>query len=137
MMEMIRRLKADLNPASNSADSKRTSTSVDSMDIGQEEEEGTTAQPTQAGETVPVTPPSTTDTTTTTTMELGEKEGLADIDMRKMSEVRALFCSYGKIEINCDAQLFEGGMMLNLAGIDFSCPVCTELLYKPVTIPYD
>jgi len=30
-------------------------------------------------------------------------------------------------------ELFEGG--LNLAGIDFSCPVCTELLYKPVTTP--
>jgi len=106
-MEMIRRLKADLNPASNSGESKRASTTVDSMEIGQAEEEKTSLPP---GPTNDDTSTSTT-TIFTTTMET------KDDDVSRMSE------------------LFEGGLSLNLSGIDFSCPVCTELLYKPVTIP--
>jgi len=97
MESLIRRLKADITPSTNSAEAKRTSTNVEAMDTRTDDVD-----------------------VDVMTEELPKEETnnlVSDIDVAKMSE------------------LFEGSMSLNLSGIDFSCPVCTELLYKPVTTP--
>jgi len=72
-------------------------------------------------------------------MELEVSEGIRKLKEDLISDVvepkKRELMETGDEELDKIAEMMEGAMSLNVSGIDFSCPVCTELLYAPVTTP--